>query len=73
MLYRNIPLSGSTGHGSLFLKHALLKSLVLFPSKLCDLNVAGLWRLHFTELEAKYFLNLTVQPRVNGTQKGLKD
>jgi hypothetical protein len=62
-------LSGSGGHDSILLKHALLRRLVLFPSSLPDLNVAGQWRINFTELEAKYFQNFTVQPRVNGKQR----
>jgi hypothetical protein len=69
MLYRNTPLSGSGGHESVLLKYALLKRLLLFPSSFSDLNVAGPWRINFTELEAKYFQNFTVQPRVNGKQR----
>jgi len=63
-------LSGSRGTSpSSSNKHAPLKRLVLFPSDLCDLNVAGLWGLNLTELEAKRFRKFTVQPRVNETQR----
>jgi hypothetical protein len=73
-LYRNIPLPGSNtdlaeGTSRSSSNHeAFLQCHVLLTSSFCGRNVARLWKRNFTEHEAKYIQNFTLQSRVKGTE-----